>query len=232
MRKEELLKFYDKFKLYIFPAVVALSSMVLIILIIYPQTAKLLSNQKKALEISQKAKFLEDKAEKLESYNADDLNFKVNYVLGAYPVDKDYVTALKILQNIVAQSGFSIVSLSLGSSGINNEQAQSFSLKLDVLGPSSQLPTFLGNIEGSYRLMRVSSMETSSGKDAVLTVALSIEVLYSAPPGGFGSVDSPLPQLSEEEEKILSKLATVGRAISQEQSASQLAPRGKPNPFE
>lgn len=231
--KKDLSKFYEKFKLYIFPAAIGLASLTLIVLVIYPQTIKLVINQKKSGEISQKAKFLEDKAEQLEKYNPDDLKIKVDYSLTSFPVDKDYISVIKILQNIIVQSGFNIVSLSLESSRTKDSgNFSTYGLKLDTLGTSSQLPALLSYIESSYRLMRVITLEASSERESQIAASISIEVLFSAPPAGFGNIDSPLPQLSEEEEKILSKLATVGRAISQEQSASQLAPRGKPNPFE
>lgn len=231
MKKEDLLKFYDKFKLFIFPAVVALSSFILITLVIFPQSEKLFSNQKKAFEISQKGEILEEKANQLESYSTEDLSAKVNYVLRSYPADKDYINAIGILQNIVTQSGFNIISLTLGSAGLGNEDSQSYGFKLEVLGVTSQLPTLLSNIESSYRLMRVTSLESSAGRDTLLTSALNIEVLYSAIPAGFGNADSPLPELSDEEKGILSRLKSVDSAISKEQSASQSA-RGKPNPFE
>lgn len=232
MKKEELLKFYDKFKLLIFPAVIVLSSLILIILVIYPQVTKLLANQKAAGEIAEKSKFLEAKVQTLESYDPADLALKVNSALSSYPVDKDYVNVLRLLQNIIAQSGFSIVSLSLGAVSERSGNVSSYGLKLDVLGPTIKLPTLLSNIESSYRLMRLSNLETSAGKDLQTSASLNVEVLYASGPVGFGSIDSPLPELSSEEETILARLARVGDITIEEQTTAQLGPRGKSDPFE
>jgi len=113
IKKEQALKFYLSYKEYVFSAVVVLSSLILIIFVIYPQTSKLLSNRKVEEDVNQRSKFLEAKAQTLESYDQEDLNLKVGKVLSAYPVDKDLVAAVSLLQNFIAQSGFSIISLEI-----------------------------------------------------------------------------------------------------------------------
>lgn len=232
MKKEELLKFYDKFKLFIFPAVVAVLSLLLILLVIYPQIVKLLENQKQAADLTERSKLMEGKAKELENYDIKDLTLKVNSALSSYPAEKDYVNSLRILQNIVSQSQFSVVSLGL-QAGSGEGKIQSYNMKLDVLGPGVNLPKLLSNIENSYRLMRVVSLETSAGKDLQTNASLTINVLYEDIPKGYGSSDSPLPKFSEKEQDILSRLAAIGDIIiPQDQQGAQLGPRGKTNPFE
>ena len=231
MKKEELLNFYEKFKLFIFPAVVAVSSLMLIVFVIYPQVTKLLSNQQIAAELKNKSKTLDTKAQALENYNPDDLDLKVKSALSSFPSEKDYITVLRLLQNIVAQSGFTTVSLSLGGSSEKGAGTQSYGLKLDVLGQVTKLADLLSNIESSYRLMRVSGLETSPGKDSQISASFNIDVLYAQAPNDFGSVDSPLPQLSEKEQAILGRLESVAM-VNQEKIASQSGLRGKVDPFE
>lgn len=240
VKKEEILKFYHDYRFYIFPAIVALSSLILIIFVIYPQALKLITNQIIGKEISNKLKFLEVKAQTLESYDPADLNRKVNFALGSYPTDKDFVSAMDVLQNLTSQSGFNVISMSLGLNSSKSTGVQSYNLKLDILGPSTQLSILLSNIESSPRLMRVSSVETAVGKDPqVATISLNIDVLYSSAPKEFGSVDSPLPELSDADEEGIAKIA---RASSTERTSENLpitteplgplGPRGKSNPFE
>lgn len=240
MRKEVLVKFYQSYKLYIFSAVAAISSLILIIFVIYPQTSKLLSNQRLDKDVSQKSKFLEAKAQALESYDPEDLSLKVRNVLGSYPVDKDLVAAVSLLQNFTAQSGFSIISLSVGG-GSGKGASQSYSVKLDILGPKALLPGMIKGIEDSNRLMRVSSIEETAGRDSgSTTVSLAVDILYSSVPGEFGSIDSPLPELSDKDQEILARLASTSTNTSigtapisgQPTTPSELPPRGKANPFE
>lgn len=233
MKKEEIIKFYDKFKIFIFPTVVGLSSVLLVVLVIFPQVSIYLENQQIAGGLEEKSKFLEKKAQELEGYNGEDLDANVKSALSSYPSDKDYINSLTLLQNIVSQSSFATTVLALGISPDKSGSVKSYTLKLDVLGPTSQLPTLLTNIESSYRLMRVASMETSGGKDGQTTVSMNIELLYAPAPTGFGSVDSPLPTLSEDEVNILSRLKAVGDLIvAPSEGSVQLGPRGKTDPFQ
>lgn len=234
MKKEELLKFYQTYRIYIFPFVVAISCLILIVLVIYPQISKFISGQHLEGQISQKSKFLEAKAYELESYNLKDLELKVNYALGAFPVDRDFTQSVGLLQKLTSQFGFSTVAITLGSSSDSKKGGlESYNLKLDLIGPSALLSGLIGSIESSPRLMKVSTLETSiQGGSNSVSVSLNVEVLYSLAPGGFGSIDSPLPQLSQKDEEVLARLARTGTPVSKDPSSASLPPRGKLNPFE
>ena len=232
MKKEDLQKFYLTYRLYIFPVVVTFSCLVLIILVIYPETVKLIINQKTQEEVLNKHKFLEVKAQTLANFDSEDLNKKLNYVLSSYPGEKDFISAMSLLQNIATQLGFSVVSIHLGTGAAKADKGQSFSLRLEVLGPTNFLPTLLNRIENATRIMKISSVDTNSGKESQSgTTTINIDTLYAAVPSSGGTVDSPLPELSQKDEEILVKLARVGTPQST-QATSQLGPRGKANPFE
>lgn len=233
MNKAEVSKFYQNYRLYIFPVIVGLSSLILIIFVIYPQTVKLITSQKVQTETISKAGFLATKVQALESYDSTDLKLKEELALNSYPADKDFVSALSLLQNLTAQSGFNTISIALGSDAYKGSNAKSYNIKLDILGPSALLPILLSNIESSTRLMRVSSVETSVGKDQIATISLNVDVLFSSAPAGFGSVDSPLPSLSQEDEEVIAKLARTRTPVAPQQTTvGPLGPRGKANPFE
>lgn len=233
IKQEAVSKFYLNYRLYIFPAVVALSSLILIIFVIYPQTVKLITNQQVQQQIANKSTFLETKAQVLENYDPEDLNRKVAFTLSSYPTDKDFASALALLQNLTSQSGFNTVSIVLGSSISKEAGDKSYNLKLDILGPPILLPNLLSRIEDSPRLIRVSGVETTVGRDPQgAIISLSVDVLYSSAPTEFGSVDSPLPELSQKDEEILVKLARLDTLVSQPTTTTQLGPRGKANPFE
>lgn len=229
MRKEELLKFYLNYRLYIFPAVALVCSLILLMVVIYPQLMKLLSNERVIQDLTKRGIFLEAKAEVMEDYDNSGLDNKIKNVLISYPADKDFASVIGVLQNLTAQAGFNIVSLSLG--GSRETKLQSYGINLNLLGPVKFLPILINNVEYSPRLMRVSSIETTFGKDAnSATVTINIDVLYAPVPGGYGSIDSPLPQLSQKDEEVLATLASAG--VSQPEATAAAAPRGKSNPFE
>jgi len=199
-------------------------------LVIYPVAVKLITNSKVEGEILSKSKFLETKAQALDSLDQVDLDRKVNFALGSLPTDKDFVSAFGLLQSLTSESGFSTTAISLGSDASKNINAQSYNLKLAIVGPVTLLPILLSNIENSSRLMRVSSFETTAGGLQAGTISLNIDVLYLSAPTDFGSVDSPLPGLSEKDDEVIAKLAKGDTAAST--PTTQLGPRGKENPFE
>lgn len=228
MKKEALIKFYSNYKLYIFPLGVILSSLILIFFIILPQTLKLIGNQKAENELILSSKFLEVKAQTLESFNQEDLSQKVEFALNAYPAEKDFNNALAILQQITSKSGFVIVNLSLGAAA-TTPSSQSYNVKIEISGPKPLFPLLLSNIDSAQRLMKVSGIETSSKDAQTLDAAIGVEVFYSPVPNNLGTVDSPLPEVSPKEEEILAKLTSVDETVSQPSTTS---PRGKANPFE
>ena len=224
--------FYQAHKLYKFPVVVAASSLILIIFVIYPQISSLLSNQKTQDETLGKISVLEAKAQALESYDPADLNLRVSYALNVYPAEKDFMTAIGILQKLTSKLGFEISSLALGSAGSNKlTNAQSFNIKLDITGPEAMLNKLLKDIESSPRLMRINSLEVNSSRQTGAgAAALVVDVLFAQAPSGFGSIDSPLPELSSKEQEIIQKLARFSSTAAQ--SVVKFGPRGKENPFE
>lgn len=245
--KKEAVKFYQTYKFSIFPFIVVFSSLILIIFVIYPQASRLLTGQKTEIEILEKAKVLEAKAETLESYDPGGLSSKVGYTLASFPVDQDFTTGITLLQDLSARSGFAITSIAVGIAPVTGKSSQSYNIKLDLSGPENLLPIFLSSIEDSPRLMKISSLEVSARAGQLAAISLSIDILYSPIPGNFGSVDSPLPALSADDEEILTKIARVSSTASiisplfqqplqqplqQPQDSTNLPPRGKLNPFE
>ncbi len=207
--------------------------MFLIIFIIYPQVASLITNQKKVGDFQAKAKFLDAKVQALESFNQPDLSQKVNLALSSIPADKDFANALTLIQTLAGQSGFNIVSLTLGGAVEGKSAQPSYAVKLELLGPKSLVTNLISSFDNSSRIMRVNNIEVSSGKDPnTIDVALEIYVLYSPIPADFGSIDSPLPQITQKDQQLLTKLSSSIQLPQTAGSINQLTPRGKANPFE
>lgn len=231
MKKDTINKFYSAYKLYIFPAIIILSGLILIIFIIYPQANKFIADQKVEQELLKKSSFLEDKAKILESYDQNDLRVNVGHALAAYPTERDFSNVFGLLQNLTSQSGYSLIAITLGGGSGKSGDSQTFLLKLEVIGSLSSTKNLISTLEDSPRIMRMNSMETTVGIDPnLVSTFLNLDVLYSSIPEVFGSIDSPLPELSQKDEELLARLA---KAAPQTQPQTiQLGPRGKANPFE
>lgn len=238
--REATLKFYQQNRLIIFPIMIVLCCLTLILIVILPQTGKLLGNQAAAGAIQKKSAVLEAKAAELENYDTADLNNKVKFALGSLPAEKDFATAVGFIQNLTATSGFSIASLTLGGD-FKDQNTTSYSINLNLLGPIKSLQTLLNNIENSPRLMRVRSMESTTKADSETgSIFLIVDILYAADTGRLGAIDSPLPQLSQTDQEILSELVrlnpapvvSAGFPTEGQSTTEELPSRGKANPFE
>ena len=232
MNKVTILKFYSSYKLFIFPTVVALSCLILIVLVILPQTIKLITNQRVGSDLLVRSQNLEVKAQTLESLNSDDLSQNLGYALAIYPSFKDFGNVVGLIQETTSKVGFSIISLSLAGTGSKTD-AQSFNVSLQLSGSKALLPSLLANFENGPRLMRVGNLEVSSQSGGGIQVSLGLDVLYSPAPADFGTVDSPLPTLSEKNQDLLVRLAKLSApSVSRGGVPFVSAPRGKTNPFE
>ncbi len=231
--KKDIVKFYSEYRIYIFPAIVALSSLFLIVFAIYPQTMQLIDGQKTASELVNRSKFLDIKVAALESYDERDLSRKVGFVLNSLPAEKDYGNILTLLQQIVLQSGFSMTSVSVGNSAGKVGNVDSFEVKLDLKGSQILLQTLLNNFDSSPRLVRIKSIDVSSNQSQQnIEVSLALQILYSALPQNFGKTDSPLPELDQKDEELISTLERSSGAMQGLSGDSSGGPRGKANPFD
>lgn len=236
MKKENLLRYYQIYKMYIFPAVVALSSLFLIIFVIYPQTAKLISNQTKISDLTGKLELLETKVSALESYDEKDLSKKLELALAVFPAEKDLGRVFSLLQETVLRSGFTVTGMSLSGNSQKTENTDSLGVKLEMSGDRALFQTLLRNLENTSSLIRVKSIDVVSARSVTgLDVLLLVDVLYSVLPQDFGKIDSPLPSLSQKDEELLVNLVKVSARPSLFASGSstlQFSQRGKANPFE
>ena len=197
------------------------------------QTCALPISQEVVGSLSNKAKFLETKAQTLQGYDEEDLSSVVNSILNAYPADKDYANVLFNLQAIAAKSGFVITTFALSESESSTKVAQSYSLGLNVSGPRVLFSSFLDEIENSSRIMRVDGLELSTTIDpSTIDASLSIVALYSPAPSSYGAVDSPVPELSSKDQEIIAKLSANSFTQASSGQDEVVVPTGKSNPFE
>lgn len=230
MKKETILKFYLNFRIYIFPSVVAFSSLILIVFIIYPQMVKLIGNQRVYGDVIKKSEFLEAKTSALEELDEGDLKNKLGYALKAYPSDKDFGEILDLLQTTANQKGFSVATITIQPTNQTLGEGQSYLVRVEAVGPRNLLDGLIEKIESLARVMKVLSINITLAKDIdIADISLGVDVYFAPAPQTFGSVDSPLPKLTEEDENLIARLVSSQVSVP---SSAVSSPRGKSNPFE
>lgn len=238
MLKQTLADFYSKYKVIIYPFVVGVASLSLIILVILPQIRGYFNSKEDEKLMQNRLKSLEIKAEELEAIPEESLRRRVLSATVALPSEKDYTSIIGLLQRLTAEAGVNLESVTLDSGGVKETTgASSFGVKIDVSAGSSSFDEFLKKIESSPAVLKIGSLTTDASVENVISGSLVIDVFYSPAPKALGSVDSPLPKLTEEEEVLAQELVSsiaIAPAVSTTTSEqpAKLPPRGKANPFE
>lgn len=205
--KKEFFDFYNTYKLYIFPGVVALSCLILIIFVILPQINLLIGNSKSEKDMFSKFKLMEVKANDLQAFDENKLNQDLSVALAVYPTERDYAQVLGLLQRIAGSFGYTVLSAQLGQAG-DKSSSTAYSIKLEIFGTRTNFAKMLSVIENSPRVLRVSGVDLGSkgGTDS-LVGTVNIDIYYSTVPTNLGNIDTPLPHLSDKEQALLSSLS-------------------------
>lgn len=232
MHKEDLAKTYNKYKLVLFPLMVIISAIVLGYFVFYPQIEKLMANQDKISNINKKIQILEKKAQQLENLDENDLKDKLEVALRSLPAEADFANVLAIVQNLAAENQFEIVNFQTGNPGEGaSQKVAEYSVNLDLKGPAEFAKGFIDSLNGSFRMMRTSSIGISvSSTENNITSAVTLNIYYSAIPTSIGGVDTPINELSKEDEDLIGDLTNLQPVFATQEAPT--GPRGKTNPFE
>lgn len=236
MNKTEI---YLKYKFLIWPVVVGVSSIIIIILVIIPQLLTYLNVNDKINQAQNRSNILETKAVALE--NIDNLLTQkdLKVVFSVLPTDQDVPQAMVVLQDMIAKSGLELKSTSFGAVGLSQKAVgnSSFQLNIAVSGQVNLLRDFLIQLQNSPRLFQVDSIGVQFQKDKGLIEAdMPLSVFYNPSLGEMGTVEDPIPQISDKDKDLLAKLTqVVGQGnvslISQEATSASV-PLGKSDPFQ
>ena len=230
MNRETLVNFYTKYRIVIFPLLVAFASIVLIVTLIYPHFRDFLEGQDKIKKEKARIFSLEAKAADLEETNERVVNKNLKDVLLALPTSQDFSSLVGIFQKLSVQAGVSLLSLQLGSSQIQIPGVSGFAVKMEVEGTPSALSLLLSNINKTSRSMKAEGVEVSRSQTGALSGFILVDIFYAPAPKDLGAIDKELPELSAEDEKLLEELVLSAPAPVAE--ITSLPARGKANPFE
>lgn len=216
-----------KYKIFLYPLLVMVCSVIIIIFLIIPQIKIFVLGQDKLSDSKELLNILEVKASELEGLDEVDLSQKLSVALAALPVEKDFASLIGVFKGLATASGMSLTSFHLAGA---SEPQNSYLVRAELIGSNSSLGQLLNNIEKASRVMRLQTLETStSGVGNTIASTVTVLVFFQPGPKTLGPIDSALPKLSETDKAILAALTKVS---SPEQSGVIILPSGKSNPFE
>lgn len=230
---KEIKKLYREYRFIIFPALTGAVCLLLIALIVVPQTLSFFNNQESLRASEEKHQFLSEKAQTLSSLNEVDLKNKTEVMVSVLPDDKDYSTILGLIQSITSATGFVITSFQIGAPFTDTSTGTlGFNIKVEITGQQENFKNLLNGLENSKQVLKLSGVEINDQGNATrLETVVSIDAYYAPLPKAIGALNAPLPELTAEDLALLTKYSRLvdTRAATSTFSAS---PKGKLNPFE
>lgn len=232
MNKEEIVNIYIKYKFFLFPFLIVMACILVGFFVIYPQWSRIIADQDRIAALDKKTSLLESKARKLDSLDEKDIKEKLAVALKVLPAESDFATTLGLIQNLANQYQFIIVNFQTSQSGgKENLKLTEYSISLDLIGPRDLMKKFIDSINENFRLMRTARLEINipSSKDEV-TANITVDAFFSQIPQSLGSVDAPVPEISNDDERLMTELASQQPYVAPTTVSG--GPKGKTNPFD
>lgn len=240
--KPELLKlYYQRYKIIVFPILVALAGILIIYLGIYKQVSLYLNGVDETSRLQDRITRLTAKAKALESLDTSGLQGELDTSLKALPADKDLANLIGSIQSLASANNVVLITVTLGQSASDSKaKFNPFLISLEVGGGSTEFKQFVNALEKTNRVMKVVTLDLSpTVASGSASGTASVELYFAPTPSEVGALDAPLPAITSKEQQILSDLGSsqsqgTGTAPQSNGStgASVDVPKGKTNPFQ
>lgn len=226
--------YYQKYRLYVWPVCVALSSLAILALVIIPQLLRYVEVNGNIGQLKKQTSALEVKAKELEQIddNLNQNNLKV--VFTVLPKDQDVPMAMSVLQDTVNKSGVLMREVSYASARTVGNR-KSFQLNVGISGDLIAIREFLNSLKQSSLIFQIESINAQFQKGtSQIQADIPISVFYDPSTGGGKAVsEAPVPKLTSKEEQLLSRLAEqLPETVIETGEDSISVPLGKTDPFE
>ncbi len=237
-RIEELIR---KYRFFGWPLLSIEVSLLLLIFLIIPQIIAFFNTNKLISDTQQRVNSLNTKAQTLASIKTDEYQSNLNLALAVLPENRDIPTAIGQVQTVVGESGLQLGSVSFAgnsSGGANSgtagsgSSAQSYEIKIEVLGSPNQLNALFSNFNNGPEIMKLNGLGITSSGKGLLDASLTLSSYYQGPPAVLGDVEKPIEGMTPQEIDLLTKIQKQVPPSIVTSSSINLPPRGKPNPFQ
>ncbi|MCL4339319.1 hypothetical protein M1271_06540 [Patescibacteria group bacterium] len=231
-----------KYEIIIASSIVIFVVVVMTFLLLIPNFDRAQNIYAQQQDLKRNRDVLQKKVNSLASIDAQYYknNFaKIDQVL---PTEKDYVSLFYTFDTLEQKTNVSLLKtdFQLGVISTNSAQltrvpgssAYVLPVGIQVLGSLSSIQNFikaLGDFSGRYITVDSFQIETKGG-DAFIATLVGKAYFYPLP-ATLGSVDTPLPNMNSDEEKILNTIAKIQQTSSEEYSLPSSAV-GKKNLFQ
>lgn len=186
---------------------------------------------------------LASKLSYLESLDEDKLTNQLQALVAALPLDKSIPSIFATIDGLAAQSGVSITDIVLESPGsiatgsaINAAVSKSsgspeLMLSLSAQGSLDEMRHLFGQIQNVRRLLSIKNFDVNINASGFVNFHGGLVTYYRALPANFDRSTQALPVITEKEEALLGKVASMESLSQAMISRSSVSGSGKTDPF-
>lgn len=195
---------------------------------IVPQVKQILNAKNNLDQETARLEKVKRKLNELRTINQNDLSQRTDLSLQALPPEKNFLDLLSNLQKAANSNSLAVESFQIIPGNLNVTQQGKLNLKMGVVGSLENVKNFLVSAENILPIIDMKTVKIGIEKE-IVTTDISLDLSFLPLPKTLGSIDSPIPHLTADEEKVLSKLSGFEH-IPNDLGGSSV-PTGKDNPF-
>lgn len=165
----------------------------------------------------------------LKGLNEFELTERTELSLRVIPSEKKFLEVLSNLSQAANSKGLSMESFQVtpGELAVKGENKLDF--KVSFIGNSADVDDFLEEAGKALPIVDIKQVKIDT-QDKVTKTDLSLATLFLPLPTNLGSLDSSVPKLTPEEEKVLSMLAGFS-SLTVKELVGEFGPTGREDPF-
>lgn len=156
-----------------------------------------LQNQRKIQQV------IADKNTTLKTVNTESYALDLTDLTEALPDRPDLVSLIKTATRLLQEENLRIDDLKLD---LRSSPENKTTFQVSVFGDLKALERVLDKIPSSRRLLIPEKMEFNYAQDQNYQIQLTLSAPYQPPPKEIGSVESPLSDLTSDQQKLLKKV--------------------------
>lgn len=203
-------------------------SIVVLVFVVWPKFNQVLKLNGENEQLSTLVKNLEIKAAKLAALDRNELDLQLGASEQLLPSDKAVFSIVSQIEKAAGGSGvvLSKVDASPGAVGDSTkpqsaQPAQTpgdpttkVQVKVNVSSDYKSLISFLSNILGLPRAVVIKDVAISASSGSQIKTALTVDAFWQALPKDLGPVDSPIADLTGDEDARLKKIIATGTSVN------------------
>lgn len=205
-------------------------SVVVLVFVVWPKFNQVLALNSENKQLEVLVKNLEVKASKLASLDKEQLDMELGASEQLLPSDKAVFSIVSQIEKAAGGSGvvLSKIDASPGAVGDSTKpqpaQGQSaqtpgdpttkVQVKVSVSSDYKSLISFLSNILALPRAVVIRDVSISASSGSQIKTTLTVDAFWQVLPKDLGPVDSPIADLTSEEDARLKKIAASGTSVN------------------